>query len=222
MYILAWPLSALSLQRSFLHHLRFQQEQGCHQWTLNQPSGCPCNLMLTSLVSVMTLTPWLMNQCIPQMRRRMEQMLTSYLLRPVLVSFSREWSMLASDGQSDFQIDVLCRVRPCLHPPGNHHPHRALQDTDELDTPKDVSMHHDSATEDVLFLYAHGIQWESPQRLHQDIQLRIIKNAAALAPESRGDDFSSRKASLNVSSSSNLWWPSLTFFLVCATDTPNK
>jgi len=43
-----------------------------------------------SLVSVNDPDTTTNEKCGPQMRRCMEQMLTSYLLRPVLVSFSQE------------------------------------------------------------------------------------------------------------------------------------
>jgi len=39
------------------------------------------------------------------------------------------------------KLMYFVRVGPCLCPPGNHHPHGSLQDTDKLDTPKDVSAH---------------------------------------------------------------------------------
>src|SRR5882724_9845212 len=38
------------------------------------------------------------------------------------------------------KLMYFVRVRHCLRPPGNHHPHGNLQDTDKLNTPKDVSV----------------------------------------------------------------------------------
>jgi len=61
------------------------------------------------LVSVNDSDTMTNEQMWPTDEEMVEQMLTSYLLRPVSVSFSQEWSMLASDGQSNSQIDVLCK-----------------------------------------------------------------------------------------------------------------
>jgi len=92
-----------------------------------------------SLVSIIDTDTMTNDQCGPQTRRCVEQMLTSYMLRPVSVSFSQEWSMSASDVRVTPKLMYFVRVGPCLHPPGNHCPHGSLQDTDKLDTPKGVS-----------------------------------------------------------------------------------
>jgi len=53
---------ALSLHRSFLHHLRFLARAGLHQWTLNQPFWLAHHLTLILWFWSMTLTPWQMNK----------------------------------------------------------------------------------------------------------------------------------------------------------------